>query len=124
MDGVTFTSSEQAYMWLKSEDPVYRRAILAEHNPGRCKRLGNAAVLPDDWDERSRYDAMFKVILAKFRSSRRSRELLLGTEFAYLEESNFHGDTHWGASASTHVGKNHLGRQLMCAREIFRKELL
>lgn len=122
MSDEEFCCSEQGYMWLKSDDTMYRRAIMAERHPGRIKKLGRSAILPYDWDDVGRYAAMYKVLSAKF-STQSMRKLLLDTEFAYLEETNFHGDTHWGTSGVTGHGKNHLGRLQMCVRtELFEKD--
>ncbi len=121
MDGVLFCCSEQAFMWLKSDNPIYRRAIMAETRPGRIKKLGKSAVLPADWKESGCYHAMFKVEMAKY-SVPQYKGWLLGTGQSYLEETNWHGDVHWGVSATTGKGEDHLGRILMCTRYIKERE--
>ncbi len=114
--GIEFSSSEQAYMWHKSDDELYRRALMAEHRPGKIKRLGYSAVLPADWNEIGRYRAMYTVLSAKFEVDR-YKQRLLDTEYAYLEETNWHNDIHWGVNAITGRGADHLGRIQMCVRD-------
>ncbi len=115
LGGLEFHSSEQGYMLGKSDDVLYRRSIMAAPTPSACKRLGYAAILLPEWDERLRYERMFEVLMAKFERPYAKR-CLLDTGTAYLEETNFHGDTHWGRCNGK--GFNHLGRLLMCVRYI------
>jgi ribA/ribD-fused uncharacterized protein len=117
--GLKFSSSEQAYMWHKSDNPSYRQRILLTHHPMQCKAAGRTAVLPSNWDE-IKFQIMFDVVLAKFSSSKYLRQCLLDTGYRYLEETNRWNDVVWGVCDG--VGANHLGRILMCIRYMFQQE--
>ncbi len=112
LDGVTFKSSEHAFMYQKSDDPIYRRAILAARNGKVAKAIGRGAALPADWDEHRRYVAMFRVLCAKFNMINMWLHLVAPGP-VYIEETNWWGDRHWG---NCNGGQNHLGRLLMCVR--------
>lgn len=117
----TFFCSEQGYMFEKSQDPKYRALILKCTSASECKKRGRNAKLLRNWDERLRYVAMLKHLRLKFAVPE-MRELLLATGNRYLEETNYHYDVHWGVSAQSGEGQNHLGRLLMCVREEIRNE--
>lgn len=57
---------------------------------------------------------MEKVLLAKFSHNKDLKEKLLGTESAYLEETNDWGDKYWGVCDGE--GENTLGKLLMKVR--------
>lgn len=122
--GHEFKWSEQGYMWEKDDRKTYRSKIMRAQSPGACKRIGYSAKLLPDWDETRRYKAMFNHVFAKF-SVPKAEELLLNTGYAYLEETNNHGDTHWGAvqRGGFSEGTNHLGRILMCVRTLKQRKL-
>jgi N-glycosidase YbiA len=108
-------SSEHAYMIQKDDDPEYKKKIRAAKTPGKAKRIGYTAKLPDDWDEVRRYHAMHEALKCKF-VDKQMAQWLIETGFRYLEETNRHGDTFWGRCEGR--GKNHLGRQLMVIRHM------
>lgn len=119
MHGLQFDCSERAYMWHKSSDPQYRRAIMAADGPRRCKGLGYGAVLPREWDTKIKFGVMYSVLWEKFTQNSQCRDWLLATGNLYLEETNTWNDLIWGRCQGT--GENHLGRQLMCVRSALRK---
>ncbi|EMI5828568.1 TPA: NADAR family protein [Escherichia coli] len=111
--GIEFPSSEHAFMWHKSEDAGYRKRVLAAPTPKRAKAVGKSAALRPDWDKSYKFEAMLRVLRAKFRDPE-LRKWLLDTGQAYLEETNTWGDIIWGRCNG--VGENHLGRLLMIIR--------
>lgn len=113
---INFFCSEQGYMFEKSCDPEYRKRILACTSAYQCKTVGRHAKLNEDWDSIKRYEAMLKHLRLKFAVPA-MRDLILATQNRYLEETNYHYDVHWGVSAQSGKGQNHLGRLLMCVRE-------
>lgn len=116
---INFFCSEQGYMYEKSDDAVYRKRILACTSAYKCKTVGRHAKLAQDWDSVKRYEAMLKHLRLKFAVPE-MRKLLIATGNRYLEETNYHYDVHWGVSAQSGKGLNHLGRLLMCVREELR----
>ena len=58
-------------------------------------------------------DVMYRVLLAKFADSSLARRLV-GTEDAYLEETNYWRDDFWGVYQGR--GENNLGLLLMVVR--------
>jgi predicted NAD-dependent protein-ADP-ribosyltransferase YbiA (DUF1768 family) len=106
-------SSEHAFMLEKDTDPAYKKKIREAATPGRAKRIGRTANLPENWDEELRFIAMHSALKRKFVDPLVGCKLL-DTGLAYLEETNRHNDTFWGRCGGR--GKNHLGRQLMVIR--------
>lgn len=113
MGGVKFRSSEHAFMYQKSDDPIYRRAVLAARDGKAAKLVGRGANLSPDWDNRGRYVAMFRALSAKFNCIDEWLRLCAPGPI-YLEETNWWNDIHWGVCRGR--GENHLGRLLMCVR--------
>jgi ribA/ribD-fused uncharacterized protein len=114
-------SSEHAYMLAKDSDPAYKKRIREAKTAGQAKRIGYTANLPVDWDEVQRFVAMHNALKWKFVDATVASDLL-ATGYAYLEETNLHGDTFWGRCGG--VGKNHLGRQLMVIRHMLLHKIL
>lgn len=115
LDGVTYASSEHAYMAQKTTDPELRRAIANAETPSKAKALGRAVPLRSDWDS-YRLVAMLAVLTAKFSDPELGRLLLL-TGDRYLEETNDWGDRYWGVDGH---GSNFLGQLLMLVRSNLR----
>ncbi|QBX06850.1 hypothetical protein H1O16_gp437 [Burkholderia phage BcepSaruman] len=111
--GMLLPSSEHWYMWHKDSRPTYKKKIKEARTPGNAKRVGYTARLPADWNEKRRYQVMYTVLCAKFVDPRLAQRLV-DTWPAHLEETNRHGDEHWGRCGG--VGANHLGRLLMVVR--------
>lgn len=120
VDGLTYPSSEHAYMAQKSLDNDVRHTIAALPTPGAARRAGQLVVLRPDWTE-ARVPAMLKVLLAKFENPELAQRLLATGE-AYLEETNYWSDCHWGVCNG--VGENFLGRCLMAVRDHLRNRAL
>jgi predicted NAD-dependent protein-ADP-ribosyltransferase YbiA (DUF1768 family) len=113
--GITLPSSEHVYMMEKDSDPAYKKKIREAKTPGQAKRIGYTAKLPDDWDLIQRFIAMHGALKRKYVDPLMAHGLL-STGFAYLEETNRHGDKFWGRCNGE--GLNHLGRQLMVIRHM------
>jgi ribA/ribD-fused uncharacterized protein len=113
MYGEVFRSSEHAYMYHKSKDEKYRKAILKAATAKEAKRIGRDVELREDW-EQIKFSVMTTVVGRKFACNPALRRDLIKTELAYLEETNTWNDTTWGVCHG--VGANHLGRILMATR--------
>ena len=116
--GIKFLSSEQAYVYSKSEDEHFRRQVLAEVRPGKIKQLGSLVELRPNWDDIKR-DIMKEILFAKFRQNPELKRKLLETGMRYLEETNWWHDTYWGVCNG--IGDNNLGQLLMLVRTTLRK---
>jgi ribA/ribD-fused uncharacterized protein len=115
-DGREYPSTESAYQSAKTLSRN-KRLEFTEMTAGQSKRAGRRLSLRYDWEE-VKERVMYEVCKDKFTRHTELKEKLLSTGDAYLEETNYWGDTYWGVCEG--VGKNRLGHILM---EI-RKELL
>lgn len=91
-----------------------RRIILEAPTAGTAKRLGINVPIREDW-EAIKVDVMTQIVRAKFSQHEHLKQKLLDTGTAYLEETNYWGDTFWGVCKGR--GENHLGNILMKVRE-------
>lgn len=117
LDGLWFPSVENAYQAAKSYDKEYRLG-LTELTASNARAAGRLVKLRGDW-EVVKQEVMYFLLVQKFRQPT-LRQALLDTGDAYLEETNFHGDTYWGVCRG--VGTNHLGILLMQIRDEIRKQ--
>ena len=101
IDEVTFSSSEQYFMWLKAtwfNDQEIADKILQAKTPKEAKALGREVRGFDEkeWEE-AREAAMWNAVLAKFRQNEKLKEILLSDKFngkQFVEGSPFDGI--WG----------------------------
>jgi len=132
MDGITFTSSEQAYMYLKAvyfNDKFRASSILKVDDPGFCKAIGRKVhgYSDEEWFP-VREDMMDKALYAKFECNPSLKETLLASKGKILVEAS-RRDRYWGCGYSelddrihdyNHwPGMNMLGERLMALREWF-----
>lgn len=115
IEGISFPSSEHAYMALKTLDREQRLVLAALSSPGKAKKFGRALKLRPDWDS-FRLMAMLQVLMEKFKDPVLAK-LLLATGDRYLEETNNWGDRFWGVDGE---GANFLGKLLMLVRDHLR----
>ena len=101
IDEVTFSSSEQYFMWLKAtwfNDQEVADKILQAKTPKEAKALGREVRGFDEKEwEGAREAAMWNAVLAKFRQNDKLKEILLSDEFKgkqFVEGSPFDGI--WG----------------------------
>lgn len=127
LEGQEFLCAEAAYLWQKSEDDEFRQELLSCNGPA-AKKLGNTSrlhalgILRDDWlKDRIKLDAMFRVQVAKYKSSR-LWNLLDATENRYIEETNVWNDKYYGVCNGE--GSNYLGKIIMCVRHMRRNKSL
>lgn len=127
--GKTFSTSEHAYQWAKSNIPEEQETVLfnfIESNgkfipipttPGQAKRAGKAVTKRPDWNPE---EVMYEVLKAKFTQHWGLRQKLLATDDAELIEGNTWCDNDWGAcSCPKCMNKektNMLGKLLMRLR--------
>ena len=116
--GKIFSSSEQAFMYQKSDSKQYQRAILTARTPGDAKMLGRQVKLRPDWDE-VKVGVMREVLTAKFDQNPHVVMTLLATGDALIYEGNSWHDDCWGVvrDGDRWRGRNILGELLMEQRE-------
>lgn len=137
MDGKTFISSEQAYMYEKAVyfgDGATAQKILRTDNPKDAKRFGRAVVGFDQgkWDE-VKYEIMKRCVHEKFSQNPGLRRMLLSPELddkKFAEGSPF--DTIWGigidwrdplsSNEKNWKGQNLLGQIITEVRNSFKQE--
>jgi N-glycosidase YbiA len=114
MHAITFNCGEQAFMWGKSEDPLYRERLLSLLNPVEMKRLGRSCVLRSGWDDVKK-EWMTQVQRAKYSQNPHFLAKLKKTGTASIHESC--NDPWWGGGPHYPEGRDWLGQILMQIRE-------
>jgi len=117
-DGITYPSSEHAYMASKTLDMSIRREVATLKTAGDAKRFGRKIKLRADWEDVKRNE-MLSVLRLKFQDPL-LRIKLINTGDARLIEGNTWGDTYWGVCNGQ--GQNVLGQLLMLVRDEIRTE--
>lgn len=112
-DGITYPSSEHAYMASKTLDMATRREVSMLKTAGDAKRFGREIKLRPDWEEVKKNE-MLTVLRLKFQDPLLKIKLI-NTGDAILIEGNTWGDTYWGVCNGQ--GMNVLGELLMQIRE-------
>lgn len=111
-DGITYPSSEHAYVASKVITLSTRRWIASIETAGQVKRAGRTLVLRDDWEQVKRAE-MLSILRLKFQNPELA-DKLRATGNATLVEGNTWGDTYWGVCNGQ--GHNVLGQLLMLVR--------
>lgn len=115
VDGLTYPSSEHAYMAQKCDDPYWKtRCQNPKVTAKDIKKASYTVKLVPNWDN-NRLEQMEKVLTAKFTQNDHLQRLLVDTADQELIEGNAHKDTFWGVCEG--IGENHLGNLLMKIRE-------
>jgi ribA/ribD-fused uncharacterized protein len=114
--GLTYTSSEAAYMAQKTLDKEERKRFTL-YTPRTAREEGQKVKLRPNWDS-VKDDIMYQVCLAKFTQNADIKEKLLATGDKELVEDNWWHDDYWGRHFGD--GKNKLGITLMSVRETFK----
>jgi N-glycosidase YbiA len=117
VDGITYPSSEHAYMAQKTLDRDTQLEVSMIVGSGRVKKFGQTIPLRPDW-EYYRVAAMLQVLFRKFEDHNLAMALL-ETGDKYLEETNWRKDEFWGVCEGK--GLNMLGKCLMIVREDLKK---
>ena len=116
VDGVIYPSVECGYQASKTNDMTERAKFIGIRS-SEAKKLGPKVTLRPDW-EHIKIDIMRNLLVQKF-SREPFRNKLLATGSAYIEETNWWGDTFWGVCNKK--GENVLGKLIMEIREDLRK---
>lgn len=111
-DGDFYTTVEHAYCAAKTFDPVLRKEIRSL-SAGQAKRFASKFTLIPDWDT-IRLAVMWYLLKQKYHQEP-YKSLLLATGDAFIEETNWWGDTFWGVCEG--VGQNNLGKMIMEIRK-------
>ncbi len=116
IDGLTYPSSEHAYMAMKTLDAFQRKKLAFEiEKPGDAKKYGQTVTLREGWANGLRDTEMDRVVYAKFSQNRDIQGVLLCSAPKILHETNWWGDKYWGVCDG--VGEDKLGQSLMRARD-------
>jgi ribA/ribD-fused uncharacterized protein len=114
--GLSFNTSEGAYMASKTDDFSVQMKIAATSKPAEAKKIGRQLKLRDNWDQ-IKDEVMYNVCKQKFEKNQDIRYKLLATGDKYLEETNYWNDQYWGVC--NQIGYNALGNILMKIRVEF-----
>lgn len=110
--GMFFHSTENFYQAMKTLRMDLREEI-SFLPPKISKVFARGVPLREDWDQ-IKLDVMLYCNRIKY-SQPKFKDLLLATGSAYIEETNWWGDTFWGVCKG--VGDNNLGKIIMQIRE-------
>lgn len=119
--GLTFPTSEHAYVAAKTKDEEERLKISKIPTAAKVKKYGRSLKLRDDWEE-VKIREMRDIVFAKFHQNVELGQKLIDTGDATLEEGNWWGDKFWGISpAESGNGENNLGKVLMWTRDLLKR---
>jgi ribA/ribD-fused uncharacterized protein len=93
--GITFNSSEAAYVAAKTDDPELWRQI-ARMSPAEAKKFGHTLPLDTKVWDLKKVPIMREIVYQKFAQNPDLAEKLLATGHARLVEGNKWGDKTWG----------------------------
>jgi ribA/ribD-fused uncharacterized protein len=123
LDGLWWSTSEHYYQAQKfvGTEPEWANKIRSCKTPKEAAKMGRnrSHCLRPDWDS-VKDDIMHKVVLKKFQTHQKIREILLSTGDELIIE-NSPVDYYWGCGADG-TGKNRLGEILMDVREILLRD--
>lgn len=117
-EGFLYSSVEHAYQSAKTTDENIRKTIRNAKTPGEAKKLGQAIIVREDWDQ-LKIELMKFLIREKFENPF-LRPMLLSTNDDELILNNKWNDRFWGVCKG--VGENWLGKILMEERKRIRLE--
>jgi N-glycosidase YbiA len=112
--GVLWPASENAYMAAK-RNPNEPDSAFALMDPKDAKTEGRKVALCANW-EKDKLLIMQEILTAKFRQCPVARQTLKDTKTAFIEETNWWGDSFWGCYQG--AGENHLGKILTRIRAL------
>ncbi len=112
-DGLLYPSSENAYQAAKCKNEI-DRLKFTDYAPSKAKNEGRKVEMRSDW-ESVKLKVMYDVNYCKYIQNADLAQQLEDTKEAYLEETNYWGDTFWGKCIG--IGENHLGTILMQIRK-------
>lgn len=119
LEGLTYNSSEAAYMAYKTLDLDTRATFANITEPSVARRMGRTVKLRGDWND-VRIAVMTQAIHAKFTQNPKLSALLKETGLKELHESNDWKDTFWGVTkdpaTGLWVGSDNLGKIIMQVR--------
>lgn len=114
-EGITYPSTEHAYVAAKSADIRDREYIATIPNAGKAKQYSRRLTLRIGWDD-MRVAVMEDIVRNKFYTHDELFTALIDTDTQELVEGNYWGDVFWG-QCPIGTGENHLGKILMKIRD-------
>merc|ERR1719436_2120824 len=116
MDGMTFRTTEAAYMAAKTHDIDLRKKIQAFKHAKQAKSFARRMEWRRDW-ESVKFKVMEDLVRQKFQQPELKAKLL-ATGSCYIMEGNTWDDTQWGKAVrkGNLTGNNWLGKILMKIR--------
>jgi len=123
LEGITYPSSEHAYVAYKTLDIDMRKRIAEQVKTANdVKKVGRSLELREDW-EKVKFNIMTFICEAKFKQNPDLMKKLRETGHVKLIEGNTWGDRTWGECPIGN-GKNWLGKILMGIRDCTFERLL
>lgn len=113
--GLTYKNAEAAFQAQKCSFDAEKRQFC-DLDGKNAKRRGRHVKLRKDWNN-IKLTIMHDIVKAKFEQNPKLLKQLLYTGNTKLIEGNYWHDTFWGIDIQTNVGKNNLGKILMCVRD-------
>lgn len=115
LNGKTWPTSEHYFQAQKFENKAYQEKIRKSPSPMKAAELGRSrkVKIRKNWD-RTKDNAMYDAVFAKFTQHEELRNLLMSTNDAQLIEHT-ELDSYWGDGGDG-SGKNRLGMVLMKVR--------
>jgi ribA/ribD-fused uncharacterized protein len=118
-EGITYHSSEHAYVASKTNDRDKKLHIARIECPKQAKKFGRTLKLRADW-ESVKIPIMYQIVKKKFTENGDLGNMLIFTGNAHIEETNTWNDTFWGVCNGK--GKNILGEILMKVRDVVKQQ--
>ena len=122
MDGLWYPTVEHYFQSQKFLDAEYREKVRRAPTAKDAANLGRSRRVPlrEDW-EQVKDEIMMAAVMAKFRTHKDIRELLLSTNDEAIIE-NAPGDYYWGCGKDG-TGENRLGHILEDVRHRIASEI-
>ena len=120
-DNILYPSVEHFFQANKTTDRTIKLQIANCRTPREAKHMGSRVLLRLGWEE-IKDQIMLLGLMLKFKEHPDLAKKLIKTGAEELQEGNTWGDTYWGVSLASGVGKNTLGKLLMVVRTLLKKK--
>ena len=117
--GKEYKTVEHFYQSAKAQREEDAEKIRSQLSTGLAKKLGQQIGMKRNWNG-IKISVMRLGLILKFSSNEISKQKLIETGDAILEEGNNWNDRFWGIDLKTGEGKNILGKLIMELRKYFK----